>query len=162
MRTAADYPPALCVECRRPLDAHGPNAAVVEIERPWWLAESDALLALFAPRLEGLCLVHAQLQCLAAAGVFHPGSSSDAPRSSHGVLRSIDLPTQPARPRVLRRPLSRSESERRSLVAGLKALDVLPSTYNTLHNIYKNTRAKPLHQRRLCMYVNACSRKIQQ
>ncbi|CAK8998749.1 E3 ubiquitin-protein ligase [Durusdinium trenchii] len=126
VRTAGDYPAALCAECRRPLDAQGRDVAVVEVERPW---------------LREPCLVHAQLCCLAAAGLLHPARPSEltqrrqlwAPAGliqrpmevrtsteTHGVLRSIGLAPR-ARPARPLRPAADGERVARGAGSGVDA-----------------------------------------
>eukprot|EP00440_Ansanella_granifera_P066558 gb/GFBE01072186.1/.p1 GENE.gb/GFBE01072186.1/~~gb/GFBE01072186.1/.p1 ORF type:complete len:385 (+),score=63.08 gb/GFBE01072186.1/:1-1155(+) len=87
VRAAGEVPPAFCTECRRPLDAAGASAAVVEFQRPW-LPEPSR--------------VHAELRCLESAGLLNTSAPAmPSPRGSiqtergaesHGVLRS---PLQP-------------------------------------------------------------------
>lgn len=82
VRAAADVPPAFCTECRRPLDAAGAAAAIVEFRRPW---------------IQGVSRVHAQHRCLQSAGLLgfltpaSKSSSSTLPET-HGVLRSLRPP----------------------------------------------------------------------
>eukprot|EP00930_Biecheleria_cincta_P100111 TRINITY_DN9171_c0_g1_i2.p1 TRINITY_DN9171_c0_g1~~TRINITY_DN9171_c0_g1_i2.p1 ORF type:complete len:393 (-),score=65.78 TRINITY_DN9171_c0_g1_i2:92-1270(-) len=82
VRAAADVPPAFCTECRRPLDAAGAAAAIVEFRRPW---------------IAGLSRVHAQHRCLQSAGLLSflgpaPQRLSRTLPETHGVLRSLRSP----------------------------------------------------------------------
>lgn len=88
VRSAAEVPAAFCTECRRPLDAAGAAAAIVEFRRPWIL---------------GLSRVHAEHRCLQSAGLLSfltPASQSRSSSSlpeTHGVLRSLKAPVAGAR-----------------------------------------------------------------
>ncbi|CAE7870650.1 E3 ubiquitin-protein ligase [Symbiodinium microadriaticum] len=87
VRSAKEFPGALCTECRHPLAAAGPEAAVIEFRRPWLLEP---------------CRIHAQIRCLASAGLLTTsplgqalptGSRSKTDpmqgTSTQGVLRSL-------------------------------------------------------------------------
>eukprot|EP00439_Symbiodinium_sp_Y106_P086319 s98_g32.t1 len=85
VRSAKEFPGALCTECRHPLAAEGPEAAVIEFRRPWLLEP---------------CRIHAQIRCLASAGLLTtspPGQalptgsrSKTDPMQGPGVLRSLE------------------------------------------------------------------------
>ncbi|CAE7375193.1 rnf126-a [Symbiodinium natans] len=92
VRAAKEFPAAICTACFRPLAAAGPEAAVVEFRRPG-LSES--------------CRVHAQIRCLASAGLLHAspvgqvlptGSRAKTDpmqgSSTQGVLRSLQRQEQ--------------------------------------------------------------------
>jgi len=88
VRSAKEFPGALCTECRHPLAAAGPEAAVIEFRRPWLLEP---------------CRIHAQIRCLASAGLLTTSPLGQAlPTGSRsktdpmqgpgtqGVLRSLE------------------------------------------------------------------------